>query len=477
MSDSEDFMVTYTEVSSLFEDLSGIGSPGVIVHKYNGLSMIPKDPYAYVEAALQAPPSPDYVPGPEEPEQAPPSPDFVPKPLYPKFMPPKDNVLPAEDQPLPAVVSPIVDSPSYITESDFEEYPEEDDEDPEEDPSDYPTDRDNDEEEEESFGDDVDDEEEDEDKDEEEKEHLALADSVPPPACRTTATMFIRDQTPIPFSSAAEDDRFLAIYTPPPSPLTSYSSPLPQIPSPPLPVPSPLPMSPPPLPVSPTHPLGYRAAMIRLRAESSSTSHPLPLPPPIVLPHTRASMTMMRATAPSTYILASRSETPPSGTTLLLPIPLPTSSPPLLLPSTDCRADVPEVTLPPRKRLCIALGPRYEVGESSSALTARPIGGFRVDYGFVGTLDAEIRRDPEREISYRITDIWEDPDEIAEEILATDVAEFGQRMTNFVMTVKQDTDKIYGRLDDAHDDRSLMSGQLNLLRRDSVTPPNWVAAE
>ncbi|GKB15828.1 hypothetical protein Tco_0849751 [Tanacetum coccineum] len=31
-------------------------------------------------AALQAPPSPDYVPGPEEPEQAPPSPDYVPGP-------------------------------------------------------------------------------------------------------------------------------------------------------------------------------------------------------------------------------------------------------------------------------------------------------------------------------------------------------------------------------------------------------------
>ncbi|GKC34235.1 hypothetical protein Tco_1046619, partial [Tanacetum coccineum] len=30
----------------------------------------------------------------------------------------------------------------------------------------------------------------------------------------------------------------------------------------------------------------------------------------------------------------------------------------------------------------------------------------------------------------------------------------------------QDTDEIYGRLDDAQDDRSLMSGQLNLLHRD-----------
>nr|GFD39043.1 hypothetical protein [Tanacetum cinerariifolium] len=38
--------------------------------------MMLEDPYA--EVALQAPPSPDYMLGPEEPEQAPPSPDYVP---------------------------------------------------------------------------------------------------------------------------------------------------------------------------------------------------------------------------------------------------------------------------------------------------------------------------------------------------------------------------------------------------------------
>nr|GFD09255.1 hypothetical protein [Tanacetum cinerariifolium] len=54
-----------------------------------------------------------------------------------------------------------------------------------------------------------------------------------------------------------------------------------------------------------------------------------------------------------------------------------------------------QVTLPPRKRLGIALGPRYEVGESSSAAAARPTGGFRADYGFVATVDKEIMRDPE----------------------------------------------------------------------------------
>ncbi|GKC31024.1 hypothetical protein Tco_1038318 [Tanacetum coccineum] len=95
--------------------------------------------------------------------------------------------------------------------------------------------------------------------------------------------------------------------------------------------------------------------------------------PHVITLQDMASMPMMRAAAPSIYILASRSETPPSGTPPFLPIPLPTPSPPLLLPSTDYRADVLEVTLPPRKRLCIAIGPRYEVEESSSTPTTRAL--------------------------------------------------------------------------------------------------------
>ncbi|GJR36808.1 hypothetical protein Tco_1212492 [Tanacetum coccineum] len=56
-------------------------------------------------------------------------------------------------------------------------------------------------------------------------------------------------------------ERVLALPTPPPSPLSLYSSPLPQIPSPPLPIP-------PPSPISPTYvegSLGSRAAGIRQR--------------------------------------------------------------------------------------------------------------------------------------------------------------------------------------------------------------------
>ncbi|GJX40464.1 hypothetical protein Tco_0255454 [Tanacetum coccineum] len=328
MLDSKDSRVTYTEVSSPFIDLSDIGSPGV-----DGLPMMPEDPYAYVVAAFQAPPSPDYVPGPEEPEQP---------------------HLTSEEQPLPTALSPTADLPGYVPESDPEEDPEEDDdEDPEEDPADYPADG----------GDDGDDEDEssDDDKDDdvdiegdEEEEHLAPADSTavalpavdhapsaeetepfetdesaatppPHPAYRVTARISIRDEPPTPFWSDTES----------------------------------------------SSPLDYRAAHdpAESRGTVSSYSHRT-----IILSHTRA-------------------DTPPSGTPPLLPIPLPTSSPSLLLPSADHGADRPEVCLPPRKRLCFAFGPRYEVRESSSAAAARPTGGFKAYYGFVATMDKEIRRD------------------------------------------------------------------------------------
>ncbi|GJT81785.1 hypothetical protein Tco_1056127 [Tanacetum coccineum] len=283
MSDSEDSTVTYTAVSSPFEDGSDIGSPGV-----DGPPIMPEDPYAYIMAAYQVPPSPDYIPGPEEPQSPPPL-DFVPEPMYPEYIPQEDEILPAEEQPLPAAASPTADSPGYVPESDPEEEPEEDDEDPEEDPADYPADRD----------DDDDDEDEDE---EEEEEHPAPADSVPP-VHRMTARISIRDEPSISLPPREEVERLLALTTLPPSPLTPLSSPLPHIPSPPFPA------SP---PASPIRLLGYRAAMIRLRAETPSTSHPLPLP---------------------------------------------TSSPLF-----------------------------------SAVAATRPVGGRRADYGFVGTMDTEIRR-------------------------------------------------------------------------------------
>ncbi|GKD55171.1 hypothetical protein Tco_1288558, partial [Tanacetum coccineum] len=270
-------------------------------------------------------------------------------------------------------------------EEDLDDYPanrDDDDEEEEEEPSrddadDEDQDEDeDDEEEEEPSRDDADDEDQDEDEDEEEEEeHPAPADSDPP---------------------VHKVERLLALTTPPPSPLTPLSSLLPQIPFPPLPASPPasvLPASP---PASPIRSLGYRAAMIQMRAKAASTSHSLPLPPPIILSHTRT-------VAPSW------------------------GTPPLHLLSTDHREDRPKVCLPPRKRLCPTHGPRYEIGESSAAAAARPIGGCRADYGFVN------------------------PREAVEEVAPMTLKGVNTRVTELATVQEQDTQDIYAAIGDTQD--------------------------
>nr|GFC15722.1 hypothetical protein [Tanacetum cinerariifolium] len=214
-------------------------------HEYLMLPEMLEDPY--VEVALQAPPSPDYIPGPEEPEQVPPSPDYTPGPEH------ADDEIIAEDQPYAEDASPIAQSPEYVPESDFEMHPEnDDDEDPEEDPVDYPTDGGDDGDDEKESSEDDEDEEDDEmdvKADEEEEEHPAPADSVvvaptaadqapsaedtepfetdesaatppPHPAYHTTAKIFIPAPVPMPAWTDSEVARLLAISSLPASPLS-----------------------------------------------------------------------------------------------------------------------------------------------------------------------------------------------------------------------------------------------------------------
>ncbi|GKG21198.1 hypothetical protein Tco_0383793, partial [Tanacetum coccineum] len=128
-----------------------LGSPRANDHEYLELPGMPEDPY--VEAALQVPPSPDYVPGPEH----------------------VNDEIVVEDQPYAKDASPTAQSPDFVPKSDPKADPEEDDDkDPKEDHVDYHADG----------GDDGYDEEgssEDDDMDieaDDEEEHLAPADSV-----------------------------------------------------------------------------------------------------------------------------------------------------------------------------------------------------------------------------------------------------------------------------------------------------------
>ncbi|GJW66405.1 putative reverse transcriptase domain-containing protein [Tanacetum coccineum] len=250
------------------------------------------------ESLEQAPPSPDYVPGPEHP----PSPDYVSGTEYPEYVARLDDEIPVEDHPLPADASPTALSPGYVANSNPSE------EDPEEDPADYPADGgDDDEEEEEESSKDDDDEEEEEASEEDENkedEHLAPADS-----------------------NAA---------TPPPPPPPPPRSPLTKVPF----------------------------SQTRLRRARKTVR----LQPPM---------------AASTKALIFYHDSVKSYITTTCTITT------FVLPSADRRSDIPKMDMPFQKRLCLtALASRFEVGESSTAVTARQTGhtlACRVDCGFVDT--------------------------------------------------------------------------------------------
>nr|GEU74201.1 hypothetical protein [Tanacetum cinerariifolium] len=327
--------VTYTSVYTNFEpgrvfwgvdeELSDGGSPRVIVYGYDGLPMLPV-----------APPSPNYVPVPKEP-QTPPTPqdkdehepmfiqphdlNFMPEPIYPEYIPLEDeHVLPAEEQPLPPVVSPTAESREYVAESDPEEDPEEYEDDETKDGLvDYPLDGgdDGDDDDGDSSGDDADDEDDDEEDEEEEEEHLALADFaiviptdelvsplegtnpvMPPPSTDTTTTgarITVRLQAAISFPPKAEVERLLAMPTPSPAPITSLSPPS----------------------------TGERLARCTAPAALSSP----PLPPPLHMP-----------------------------------------------PHVNHRDDILETEIPPRKRLCLpTLASRYEVDPTETVPEKAPM--------------------------------------------------------------------------------------------------------
>nr|GEY77095.1 putative reverse transcriptase domain-containing protein [Tanacetum cinerariifolium] len=306
--------VTYTSVYTdsepwryYGEESVEAGSPGVIVYGYDGLPLL-----------LVAPPSPDYVPGPEHPPsldyvpgpEHPPSPaeiPYIPKPEYPEYLVPSDVEVPLEDQPLPVDTSPTAASPCYVADFDPEE-------DPEDDHADYPTYRGDGDDEPFDDDDDTDDEDEepfeDEEDDEEEEEHLAPANSsvvpivdhvlpsgdtealeadepaptpklphtiIPPSQTRLRrARKTFRLEPPMSASIEACIARHVASLSPP---LT--------VPSPPLPLPSPLTNN-----LNDTGaPLGYSAAGIRIRALLPSTSRKTDIPEADVLPRKRDFLT------------------------------------------------------------------------------------------------------------------------------------------------------------------------------------------
>ncbi|GKC72422.1 hypothetical protein Tco_1118305 [Tanacetum coccineum] len=340
-------------------------------------------------------PSPYYVPGPEHP----PSPvevPYVPETEYPEYLVPSNAETPLEDQPLPADASPIALSPGYVADFDPDEDPEED---PEEDHADYLADGgDGDDEPSDDDDDDTDDEDEEpieeEDNDEEEEEHLALADSSAIP---------VVDHVP----SAGDTKAFE----------TDDSTPTPS---------------------SPQTKVAFAQARLRRARKTVRLKPPmspsmeaciaeyaakptLPSPPPSLL----SPWSSLLPQIPSPPLL-------PLPSSLHLPPPVPTSLPlpsPLLLPLPA------SLSIPP------PVNHKEDIPEAEESLTAAPIptGGHIVDYGFIGTLEAETRRQRAEEVGYGIRDVWVDLKEDVEEVALTTLEGVNARVTKLAAIQEQDT--------------------------------------
>ncbi|GJW07495.1 hypothetical protein Tco_1569918 [Tanacetum coccineum] len=346
-------------------------------------------------------------------------PDYVSEPIYPEYIPLEDeHVFPVEEQPLPPVDSPTVESPRYVAESDPEEDPEEyedDESNPKDGPVDYPMDggEDGDDDDGDSSRDDADNKDEDE-----EEEHLAPADSTvvvptvelvsppegtepvtPPPSTDITTTgarITVRLQASISLPPEADVERLLVMPTLPPSPLNSLSPP------------------------------SAGECLARCMTPSTHSS-----PPPMLSP---LLLSFGCPTQIQTHRIASTQALVDAVTITLPSPPLPPLPPSLYIPPpVDRRDDIPESEQPPRKRSCLfALGPSYEVKESS---TARPTRGQGVDNG----------------------DTWVDLAEAVPEIASMTVGEVNTRVTELAELHEHDTLDLYALLEDAQDSRTRLS--------------------
>ncbi|GJS95234.1 hypothetical protein Tco_0802202, partial [Tanacetum coccineum] len=160
--------------------------------------------------------------------------------------------------------------------------------------------------------------------------------------------------------------------------------------------------------------------------------------------------------------------TPPPSPLTPLSSPLPQIPSPT--PNSPTHIEIPESCLPLRKRVRFASPtPSREVGESSAAGAARqdrptisrddPYSIAREDlYGFVNMVDVPPRCSTSRELDYDITDTWDDLVGAIDEIAPTTVEGVNQRVTDLATIVEEETTSMYGIMEDAQDDRSLLEG-------------------
>nr|GFA22784.1 hypothetical protein [Tanacetum cinerariifolium] len=337
---------------------------------------------------------------------------YVLEPVYPEYIPVKDEVFPAEEQPLPVAASPTTDSPGYIPESDPDEDPEDDDddEDPEEDPADYPADHDDDEEEEEPSGDDADEDLEDDD-DEDLKED---------PADYPAAHDDEEEEEPS-GDDADEEDEEQDEDDDDEEEEHKYH-----------------------LPHSQHHPLSPHTTTYCITTLIAGESSAAAVARPIegrradygFVGSAEAEIRRwiaedIRYGIRDTWI-DERDVAEEEALTTLEGVNTRGRQTEIFQRVEalvdDRQADRPDVTLPPRKRLSIVHCSGYEAGESSAAAAARPI---------------------EEYIEYGIRDTWIDPRDVAEEEALTTLEGVNTRVTELAAVQEQDTQDIYGVMEDA----------------------------
>nr|GEW37234.1 putative reverse transcriptase domain-containing protein [Tanacetum cinerariifolium] len=231
---------------------------------------------------------------------------------------------------------------------------------------------------------DEDEEDEEEEEEEEEEEHLAPTDST---------IVIPTDELVSPPEGTESVERLLAMPTLSSSPLASLSPPS----------------------------VGERLARC---TDPAACPSPPPVPSPL-LPSSRCPTQIQTLRLASTQALIDA---------VTAAIPSPPLPPPLYIPSpVDRRDDIPDIEMPPRKRLCLStLGSRYEIKESS---TARPTRDRGIDYG----------------------DTWVDPAETVPEIVPMIMGEVNTRVTELAELYEHDTQDLYALLEDAQDSRSRIS--------------------
>ncbi|GKB12342.1 putative reverse transcriptase domain-containing protein [Tanacetum coccineum] len=187
--------------------------------------------------------------------------------------------------------------------------------------------------------------------------------------------------------------------------------------------------------------------------------------PSISFPHREEVKRLLALTTPPPSPL-----TPLSSPLPQIPFPpLPGSPAASVLPTSPPASPIQDkldVCLPPRKRLCSTQGPRYEVGESLSAAAARPIGGHRVDYGFVDSREAveEVAPMTLKGVNTRVTELAIVQKQDTQDIYAV----IGDsRVTKLAIVQKQDTQDIYAVIGDTQDRQTHIYQRVETLVDDS----------